>query len=208
MTRATARRATPFTVSGGSALPGSTPDPITGNSSPPAQQSFTYFPLYVLDINDGVVLYPGVDQLANFAAKVDLEAQVTGTTVSSYNWDTSGLGTDITNLSVTNTYQLTFNWPTTNPAPAAPIPSRYRWRTRNSHSETFTYDFYLPHGSGVERRLRGRQRHLAHVAGTQQRAALGPLVCQRQRHASMRPAAPSTPRSTCPATTRMFPPSR
>ena len=102
----------------------------------------------MLDINDGVVLYPGVDQLANFAAKVDLEAQVTGTTVSSYNWDTSGLGGDISNLSVTNTYQLTFNWPTTNPGAGRTNSVTLSVEDTNSHFETFTYDFYLPHGSG------------------------------------------------------------
>ena len=51
-------------VSGGAPLPGSTPDPTVGNSSGPSQESFPYFPVYVLDNNNGVVLFPGADQLA------------------------------------------------------------------------------------------------------------------------------------------------
>jgi len=141
--------ATPFTGSGGGTpLPGSTPDPVTGNSSPPSQQSFTYFPMYVLDNNNGVVLYPGVDQLAVSGAKVDLLAQVSGVTVSSYNWNTSGLGTDVSNLSVTNTYQLTFNWEVTNFSSAHTDSVTLSVEDSNSHFETYTYDFYLPQNLG------------------------------------------------------------
>jgi YD repeat-containing protein len=39
--------------------------------------------MYVLDNDDGVVLFPGVDQLAALDHSVELEAQVAGTTVSS-----------------------------------------------------------------------------------------------------------------------------
>ena len=49
------------------------------------------FPVYVLDNNNGVVLYPGVQQLATLGGNVDLIAQVSGTTVSSYNWNTTSL---------------------------------------------------------------------------------------------------------------------
>ena len=67
----------------------------------------TPFNLYVLDNNNGVILYPGVEQLATFGAKVDLIAQVSGATVSSYAWNTTGL-TDATLISGTTTYDLTF----------------------------------------------------------------------------------------------------
>jgi hypothetical protein len=95
--------------SGGGPLPGSTPDPVTGNSSGPALQQFTYFPMYVLDNDDGVVLFPGVDQLAALDHQVELEAQVAGTTVSSYNWNTSGITTDATSIAGASTYKLTYH---------------------------------------------------------------------------------------------------
>ena len=199
--------ATPLTGSGGSPLPGSTPDPVTGNSSPPTQQSFTYFPMYVLDNNNGVVLYPGVNQLANLGGKVDLEAQVSGTTVSSYNWNTTGL-TDATTLSATNTYQLTFTWTNSNPGAA--------------HSDSVTLsveDTQLTLSKRLrmifdsswnrrKRRLGGQATQAGprrwHPAASCSRPHRLPAIMPRSMHR----AALSTPRSTCPATTRMFPPSR
>ena len=53
--------------------------------------SFAYFPVYVLDNNNGVVLYPGVEQVGMAGELVDLKAQVSGTTVSSYSWNTTNL---------------------------------------------------------------------------------------------------------------------
>ncbi len=141
--------ATPFTGSGGSQLPGSTPDPVTGNSSPPTQQTFTYFPMYVLDINNGVTLYPGVNQLARLGGLVDLEAQVSGATVSSYNWNTTGLGTDVSSLSVTNTYLLSFNWETSNPGSAHTDSVTLSVKDSSNQFETFTYDFLVPVASAV-----------------------------------------------------------
>ena len=131
--------------SGGSLLPGSTPDPVIGNSSGPSFGSFPYFPVYVLDNNNGVVLFPGADQVGILGTKVDLEAQVTGTTVSSYKWGTSGL-TDVTNMSATNAYQLTFNWSGT-VSTAQSVPLTLSVTDVNSHTETYTYDFWLPLGS-------------------------------------------------------------
>jgi len=55
--------------------------------------------MYVLDVNDGVVLFPGVDQLATLRGSVILQAQVSGTTVSSYNWNTSAISSDATSIS-------------------------------------------------------------------------------------------------------------
>ncbi len=75
-----------FGGSGGTPI-SSSPDPVRGNS---AGQAFPFFSMYVLDNNNGVVLYPGVQQLATLSGKVDLIAQV-GTTVSAYNWNTANL---------------------------------------------------------------------------------------------------------------------
>ena len=47
--------------------------------------------VYVPDKIGGVVLYPGVDQLGVLGRNVDLVAQVSGTTVSSYSWSTTGV---------------------------------------------------------------------------------------------------------------------
>jgi len=138
--------AAPLTASGGGPAPGSTPDPVIGNASGPSQQTFTYFPMYVLDNNNGVVLFPGVDQHATLGGYVDLEAQVSGTTVTAYNWNTSGLGSDATHLSATNTYQLTFQWLTYNPAASHTDPVTLSVTDSNSHIETYTYDFQVPSG--------------------------------------------------------------
>ena len=51
-----------------------------------------------------------MDQLANLGHSVDLEAQVAGTTVSSYNWNTSGITSDATSIAGASTYELTFQW--------------------------------------------------------------------------------------------------
>jgi len=130
---------------GGPPSPSSIPDPTIGNSSVASHDSFPYFPLYVLDNNNGVVLFPGADQMATLGGWVDLEAQVSGTTVSSYNWNTSGL-TNVTNLSATNTYQLTFQW-TGTVTTAHSVPLTLSVTDTNSHTETYTYDFWLPVGS-------------------------------------------------------------
>ena len=54
----------------------------------------------MLDINDGVTLFPGVDQVGHAGTTVVLDAQVSGATVSSYNWNTAGL-VDATRISGT-----------------------------------------------------------------------------------------------------------
>jgi hypothetical protein len=54
----------PTSSGGGTPLPGSTPDPVTGNSSSMTEDISEPFNMYVLDNNAGVVLYPGVQQLA------------------------------------------------------------------------------------------------------------------------------------------------
>ena len=50
--------------SGGGPGPGSNLVDSPGNGSGPSQETFTYFPLYVLDNDNGVVLFPGVLQQA------------------------------------------------------------------------------------------------------------------------------------------------
>jgi RHS repeat-associated protein len=135
------------TASGGSP-PGSTPYPVKGNSSGPSLGAFQYFPVYVLDWNDGSVMMPGAYQYATLGSHVDLRAQVSGTTVSSISWDTSQL-TGITNtISGANTYHLTFNWSGSLPAPSVKAITLSVTDT-NSHTETFTYDFLVPAGSGT-----------------------------------------------------------
>jgi hypothetical protein len=57
-----------------------------GNGSGPSQGQFTYYPVYVLDNNDGVVWLPGVFQLEALGGYVDLIAQVSNTAASSYSW--------------------------------------------------------------------------------------------------------------------------
>src|SRR3954468_18928473 len=52
---------------------------VTGNSSGAALLSFSHFPLCVLDINNGVVLFPNAYQYANPGGNVDLRAQVRDT---------------------------------------------------------------------------------------------------------------------------------
>ena len=132
--------------SGVSALPGSTPDLVHSNFSGPSQLSFPYFPLYVLDVNDGVVLYPGVDELATLHGYVILQAQVSGTTVSSYNWDTSGISSDATSISGSSTYQLSFTWTESN-GTLHTDPITLSVTDSSSHTETYTYDFVVPVGS-------------------------------------------------------------
>ncbi len=136
----------PGSSSGGGSGFGSTPDPVLGNGSGPTQNSFTYFPMYVLDVNNGVVLFPGVDQLAEPAASVYLQAQVSGTTVSSYNWITSGITSDAKNITGASTYQLSFQWNSlinTSHVDAITLAVT----DTNSHTETYTYDFDLQSGN-------------------------------------------------------------
>ncbi len=133
--------------SGGSPGLGSIADPVFSNSSGPSQNSFAYFPMYVLDVNDGVVLFPGADQLASPGGSVILQAQVSGTTVSSYNWNTSAVSADATTIAGSTTYQLTFKWGSafgTNHVD----PITLSVTDSNSHTETYTYDFQLFQGGG------------------------------------------------------------
>ena len=82
-------------------------------------------------------------QLANLNGSVFLEAQVSGTTVSSYNWNTSGISSDAQSISGASTYQLSFKWDhefSTSHVDAITLSVT----DTNSHTETYTYDFELP----------------------------------------------------------------
>ncbi len=157
------------TPSGGSTpLPGSTPDLVTGNASPMTEGDDVSepFQVYVLDNQAGVVLYPGVDQLATLDGWMDLKAQVQGATVSSYSWSTSGM--PVTSVSGSSTDQLNFRWDNSNESSSGYVTSLTLSVTdTSSQTLTYTYDFWFPPGSvgGDFRRRHGR--HLGNIAGAQ-----------------------------------------
>ena len=129
-----------------------TPDPsstawtITGNSSNVSLGNFTSFPLYTLDDTDGTTLMPNDFQLATLNGWVDLRAQVRDTTVSTYSWDTTGLGSYATNISGTSTYHLTFRW--TNYVFTPHLATVTLTVTNNSsQTEVQTYSFWVPAGN-------------------------------------------------------------
>jgi len=92
--------------------PSSLPSSTVGNGSGSEELSFPYFQLYVLDENNGIVLFNNQYQQATIAGSVDLYAQVMGSTASTYtySWNTSDLSS-VSNLSGTSTYHLHFQWP-------------------------------------------------------------------------------------------------
>ena len=102
----------------------------------------------MLDNDNGVVLFPGVSQLATAGNAVDLRAQVSGTTVSSYNWNLSGLGTDAGTPTASTTFEQTWQWINTFTTTHTDSVTLSVTDT-NSHTETYTYDFWLPAGHGT-----------------------------------------------------------
>ena len=126
--------------------PSSIVDPTSGTASGPSQGQFPYFAVYVLDWNHGSTMMPGAYQYATLGGHVDLRAQVRDTTVSSISWDTSHLG-DASNVSGTNTYHITWGWTGGGSSPSVQAVTLSVTDT-NSHTETFTYDFLVPAGSG------------------------------------------------------------
>jgi YD repeat-containing protein len=139
--------AQPMTGSGGGTPRSSIPDPVIGTSSGPSEDTFPYFNLYVIDVNNGVVLFPGADQLATFSGHVDLEAQVSGATVSSYSWNTSDLA-GANDISGTSTNQLTFQWEEENAGAAFTSSVTLSVTDTSSQIETYTYDFWVPSSNG------------------------------------------------------------
>ncbi len=108
---------------------------------------FTNFPVYTLDENDGSVLFPGADQLAALNGAVDLRAQVSGTTVSSYSWNTSGLTDAVAgSITGTGTYRLQFNWKATVATAKADTVTLTVTGT-GGLQEVQTYTFWVPAGT-------------------------------------------------------------
>jgi hypothetical protein len=122
--------------------PSSMPASTDGNGSGFSAMSFPYFPLYVLDENNGIVLFNGQYQQATLNTSVDLYAQVKGTTVSTFSWTTSGNFTG-TGLTGTSTYHVHFQWPGTQ-ASAQLESVTLTVTDANSHQESETIDFQVP----------------------------------------------------------------
>ena len=131
--------------SGGTVSPSSIPDTTIDNLA--GLVSFPYFDVYVHDNNNGVVLWPGVEQLATLNGWVDLVAQVSGATVSSYSWTISP-STVPSFVSGTSTDQLNFRWPTEVPVPGE-VTVTLAVTDTSSQIETYTYDFWLPSDGNV-----------------------------------------------------------
>ena len=140
---------TSSSTSGGTAVSGalsptaglfSVPKPGGGKIGP--LMTFTYFPVYVLDNDSGVTLFPGFGQLATGNGSVDLRAQVRNTTVSTYSWDTSG-APDIAAGTVTgaSTYNLQFSWNGSFGLTRVDSITLSVTDT-NSHTQTATYSFF------------------------------------------------------------------
>jgi YD repeat-containing protein len=110
--------------------------------------SFTSFPLYTLDYNNGIVLVSGGTQLALLGTSVDLRAQVRDVAVQSYSWNTSNLGTEASGISGTNTYRLTFSWSGVSVPQPTTRSVTLTVTDTNNHTEIQTYYFYLPVQSG------------------------------------------------------------
>ena len=92
-----------------------------------------------------MVLFPGADQVAVVGSSVVLQAQVSGATVSSYNWDTSGISSDATSISGGSTYQLSFDW-NSSISSSHVDPVTLSVTDSSSQIETYTYDFSLVRG--------------------------------------------------------------
>jgi hypothetical protein len=144
------------TPSGGSTpLPGSTPDPVTGNASGVTEDVSEPFNVYVLDNQAGVVLYPGVEQLATLDGWMDLIAQVQGATVSSYSWNTTSL--PATSISGTSTDQLNFRWDNDNESGIGYVTS-VTLSVTDTSSQTLTYTYS---SFAATKRFTGRELRLA-----------------------------------------------
>ncbi len=75
-------------------------------AQPPSQPGAT---LSVLDVNKGLVVTPGVTSHEFSNWSVDLQAQVSGATVSTYSWNVSQ-ASDATSVTGQSTYELKFTW--------------------------------------------------------------------------------------------------
>src|SRR6516165_4318858 len=66
-------------------------------------------PMWVLDVNKANVVTPGVTEHEFSNWSMDLRAQVSGATVSTYSWNMTS-APDATSVSGTSTYRLQFTW--------------------------------------------------------------------------------------------------
>lgn len=106
--------------------------------------SFTNFPLYTLDYNNGETLLPVASQYANLNGYVDLRAQTKSATGVTFSWNTSGL-TDAKNITGASTYHLQFQWK--NSSSGATDTVTLTATDSGGHQETQTYSFIVPSGS-------------------------------------------------------------
>jgi YD repeat-containing protein len=96
-------------------------------------------PLNVLDANKGIVLTAGYAQNDFASWAVDLRAQVSGSTISTYSWDLSGASL-ATSVSGSSTYRLQFTWgsPSTTSATQTIVLTATDTSSVN-HTETLTF---------------------------------------------------------------------
>jgi hypothetical protein len=66
-------------------------------------------PLYVLDVNKGIIINPAVAEQEFSGWSMTLDAQVSAATVSTYSWSVTN-APDATNVTGSSTYQLQFTW--------------------------------------------------------------------------------------------------
>jgi RHS repeat-associated protein len=125
----------------------SVPDTTPGNNSPAALGSFPYFPMYTLDYNNGIVLFPGQYQQATLGGSVDLRAQVRDTTGVTFSWDTTHL-TEATGITGAATYRLQFTWNAHN-SPATVDYTTLTVTNGSSQQESQTYYFQVPSSNVV-----------------------------------------------------------
>ncbi|MDR3635134.1 MAG: malectin domain-containing carbohydrate-binding protein [Isosphaeraceae bacterium] len=119
---------------------------ITNPNASATASAQPYFPLYTLDVINGVTLNPNATQLATLGGNGDLLAQVGGDSISSFSWNTSNL-THATSITGTSTSELKFQWDSTNSAPAYDSATLTVTDT-SAHQESVTYYFFVPAGTG------------------------------------------------------------
>jgi RHS repeat-associated protein len=66
-------------------------------------------PMIIVDVNKGVVVTPGVTEQEFSSWSMDLRAQVSGATASTYSWSTTN-APDATSISGASSFDLTFTW--------------------------------------------------------------------------------------------------
>jgi len=143
----------------GTVQSGPSNSPGTAGSSSPASGNNPLYDtaapeVYVLDYDRGVQLFPNYTssgtngmQLAYLGGPVSLMAQVHlgNDYVSSYSWNVTNL-THATSIAGTGSYNLTFNWDTSN-STAAVDSVTLTVHTQDNFVVNQTYSFYIPTGN-------------------------------------------------------------